>query len=81
MADSIQRPDRSDAAGRLCTILPGHFRVNTTGLAQAASERIIYDSDDGKLFYDEDGIGGVSGIRFGTVGINLAITHADFVVA
>jgi Ca2+-binding RTX toxin-like protein len=63
------------------TILAGNFRANKTGLAQDASDRIIYDTDDGKLFYDEDGIGGVSGIRFGTVGINLAITNADFVVS
>jgi Ca2+-binding RTX toxin-like protein len=67
-------------AGRT-SILPGHFRVNTTGLAQDASDHIIYRSTDGALFYDADGIGGAAGARFATLTTGLALTNADFVVA
>ena len=56
----------------------GQYRANNTGLAQDASDKIVYDMDDGKLFYDADGIGGADGVLFATVGLNLAITAADF---
>jgi Ca2+-binding RTX toxin-like protein len=81
-ADTIALDDAifSAFAGRSGTILPGHLRINATGLAQDASDHIIYDFNDGKLFYDADGMGGASGFRFGTVGIALDITKADFVV-
>jgi Ca2+-binding RTX toxin-like protein len=57
------------------------FRANTTGLAQDASDRIIYETDTGKLFYDEDGTGALAGIQFATITANLALTNADFSVA
>ncbi|MDQ6433065.1 calcium-binding protein [Mesorhizobium sp. LHD-90] len=57
------------------------FRVNTSGLANDASDRIIYESDTGKLFYDADGVGGAAGVHFTTVGVGLGLTNADFSVA
>ena len=33
------------------------FRTNITGKAESASDRFIYDSANGNLFYDDDGIG------------------------
>ncbi|MFI0845723.1 calcium-binding protein [Mesorhizobium sp. IMUNJ 23232] len=57
------------------------FRVNTTGAAGDASDRIIYESDSGKLFYDADGTGATAGIHFATVTTGLALTNADFSVA
>ena len=56
------------------------FRSNTTGLAGDASDRIIYDSSTGGLFFDRDGSGGVAGVRFATVAAGLTITGADFTV-
>ncbi|MFI0843724.1 calcium-binding protein [Mesorhizobium sp. IMUNJ 23232] len=56
------------------------FRVNTTGLADDATDRIIFESDTGKLFYDADGTGVTAGVHFATLGAGLALTNADFVV-
>ncbi|MDQ6433014.1 calcium-binding protein [Mesorhizobium sp. LHD-90] len=56
------------------------FRANATGLAQDASDRIIYETDTGNVFYDEDGTGALAGIHFATITANLALTGADFLV-
>ncbi|WP_442583027.1 beta strand repeat-containing protein [Mesorhizobium sp. ASY16-5R] len=57
------------------------FRANTTGAAGDASDRIIYETDTGKLFYDADGTGATAGIHFATLTVGLALNNADFVVA
>ena len=57
------------------------FRANTTGLAADSSDRILYETDTGKLFYDADGTGAIARIHFATIGIGLALTSADFSVA
>jgi len=57
------------------------FIANTTGLAQDASDRIIYETDSGAIWYDSDGLGGVAAVQFATVTANLGITNADFFVA
>ena len=56
------------------------FRANTTGLAGDATDRIIYETDTGKLFYDADGTGATAGIHFATLQTGLALTNADFFV-
>ncbi len=48
--------------------------------AHLASDRIIYDSATGGLFYDADGTGAAAAVRFATVGTGLGLTNADFVV-
>ncbi|MEQ1955197.1 calcium-binding protein [Mesorhizobium sp. CN2-181] len=63
------------------TLSAAAFRANNTGLAQDASDHIIYDRHSGKLFYDADGLGGSAGIHFATLTIGLALTNADFSVA
>jgi len=65
------------AAGALT---PDAFRKNTTGDAADASDRIIYESDTGKLFYDQDGKGGIQKIQFATLNSGLDLTSADFFV-
>jgi Ca2+-binding RTX toxin-like protein len=67
--------------GRKGAILPGHLRVNKTGLAQDASDHIIYDSDDGRLFYDADGFGAGAAVQFATLTVGLTLTNADFVIS
>ena len=57
------------------------FRANTSGLAGDADDRIIYESDTGKLFYDADGTGVTAGIHFATLTAGLNLSYADFVVA
>ncbi|MEY9324248.1 Ca2+-binding RTX toxin-like protein [Sinorhizobium fredii] len=56
------------------------FVKNTTGLAADASDRIIYESDTGKLFYDSNGNAAGGSVHFATVSTNLGITAADFFV-
>lgn len=56
------------------------FLANTTGKAAAADDRIIYESDTGRLFFDRDGTGAATGVHFATVATGLALTSADFVV-
>ncbi|MDQ6433936.1 calcium-binding protein [Mesorhizobium sp. LHD-90] len=63
------------------TLSAAAFRANTTGLAGDANDRIIYEKDTGRLFYDPDGTGGAAGIHFATITAGLALTNADFSVA
>jgi Ca2+-binding RTX toxin-like protein len=58
----------------------GAFQSNSTGQASDASDRIIYETDTGNLFYDADGLGGAAGILFARLSLGLALTNADFVV-
>ncbi|MGH0229533.1 calcium-binding protein [Sinorhizobium meliloti] len=62
------------------TLTAAQFVTNTTGLAADADDRIIYDSDTGRLLYDSDGDGAGGSIHFATVGTNLGITANDFFV-
>jgi serralysin len=57
------------------------FRANLTGLAGDASDRIIYETDTGELYYDANGTGSGGGILFATITAGLALTNADFSVA
>ena len=54
------------------------FVANTTGNAEDATDRIIYNSDTGGVFYDPDGTGVTAATQFATVTAGLAITAADF---
>ena len=49
--------------------------------AKDASDRILYNSDTGNLYYDQDGSGGVYGaVKFATLTGHPTLTAADFVV-
>jgi Ca2+-binding RTX toxin-like protein len=54
------------------------FVKNTSGNAEDASHRIIYESDTGNLYFDRDGTQSAAKVHFATLNINLALTHADF---
>jgi Ca2+-binding RTX toxin-like protein len=58
----------------------GAFRVHPTGLAQDSSDRIIYESDTGELYYDANGNAAGGGVLFAKLDPGLALTNADFVV-
>ncbi|KQS96386.1 MULTISPECIES: calcium-binding protein [unclassified Rhizobium] len=62
------------------TLASSAFASNLTGRATDSADRIIYESDTGKLFYDADGNGSVAGIQFAVLGKNLAVTEADFII-
>ncbi|MGP3697302.1 M10 family metallopeptidase C-terminal domain-containing protein [Rhodobacter sp. NSM] len=56
------------------------FTSNGSGRATDASDRIIYETDSGALWYDRDGAGGASAVRFATLDAGLNVTAADFLV-
>lgn len=54
---------------------------NTGTAASQADDRIIYNSANGALLYDADGLGGAAGTQFATItGLTGALSAADFVV-
>ncbi|MFT3957300.1 MAG: calcium-binding protein [Piscinibacter sp.] len=66
------------AAGPLGVLNAAAFH---SGAAAAdASDRIVYNSAKGQLYYDADGNGTGAAILFATVGTGLALTAADFVI-
>ncbi|MDQ6437245.1 calcium-binding protein [Mesorhizobium sp. LHD-90] len=56
------------------------FTVNANGTAGDADDRIIYNSTNGRLFYDADGTGATAAIWFASLWGSPAITAADFAV-
>jgi Ca2+-binding RTX toxin-like protein len=56
------------------------FARNASGDARDASDRVIYETDTGKLFYDADGKGGAAKVHFATLNAGLNLTSADFFV-
>lgn len=57
-----------------------NFAANKTGLATDKLDRIIYETDTGKLFYDADGSGAAKAIEFAVIGTSLSLSAADFFV-
>lgn len=49
--------------------------------AADATDRILYNSANGALFYDSDGTGSVAAVQFASLSSGLAVTNADFRVA
>ena len=79
-ADTIQLDDAVFTALTAGVLASAAFRANTTGLAGDSSDRIIYETDTGELYYDANGNASGGGILFAKLGIGLGITAADFVV-
>ena len=78
--DVIQIDDAVFSGGGLAlgTLTVAQF---TTGAGAAdASDRIIYNSLTGALFYDADGLGGAAQVQFATASTGLAMTNSEFVV-
>jgi Ca2+-binding RTX toxin-like protein len=84
----IDRIHLDNAQGLFGTALGGNgalvgtaFTSNAnSNLAQDASDRIIYNQDNGWLSYDADGTGTVASFHFATLQPNLTVTSADFLV-
>ncbi|MDB5507451.1 MAG: Hemolysin-type calcium-binding region [Devosia sp.] len=56
------------------------FAANTTGTATDSADRIIYETDTGKLFYDSNGDAAGGSVQFALLAANLALTASDFLV-
>jgi Ca2+-binding RTX toxin-like protein len=48
--------------------------------AQDSDDRIIYDPDSGALYYDADGLGGVSAVQFAMVDVHPTLSSGDFLI-
>ena len=62
------------------TLASDAFAANTSGNAGDATDRIVYETDTGRLYFDADGNGAGAKIHFATLDPGLAMTNSDFVV-
>ena len=62
------------------TLAASAFVANLSGLAEDSADRIIYETDTGRLYFDPDGTGGAAPLLFATLSSGLALTSADFFV-
>ncbi|TNC73672.1 M10 family metallopeptidase C-terminal domain-containing protein [Rubellimicrobium roseum] len=58
----------------------GVFRRSSAGVAQDATDRIIYDTDSGTLSYDADGSGQTDAVRFARLSAGLGLSADDFYI-
>jgi Ca2+-binding RTX toxin-like protein len=80
VADTIRLDDAIFKGLSGGTLAASAFASNTSGNAADASDRIIYESDTGKIYFDSDGTGSAAKVQFATLDKNLGLTHADFIV-
>jgi serralysin len=62
------------------TLTAAQFTANAAGNAQDAANRIVYETDTGKLFYDSNGTGAGGSVLFASLSPGLALTNADFFI-
>ena len=70
--------DIFEGVGAAGTLALTAFHRSAAGTAQDASDRIIYDTDNGYLSYDADGSGSGAAIRFAHLSAGLALSADDF---
>ena len=56
------------------------FKLNSTGYATDSSDRIVFDSSNGYLYFDADGTGNVDRVRFAVLDVGIALTNLDVFV-
>ena len=66
------------AAGPLGKLSAGAYHAGTA--AHDSTDRIIYDSSTGNIYYDPDGNGTAAHILFARVGAGLVLTNSDFFI-
>ena len=62
------------------TLTSAQFAKNTAGKAVDANDRIIYDTDSGKLYYDSNGSASGGSVHFATIASGLSLTASDFYI-
>ncbi len=68
-------------AGHTGTLASAAFYAGTSGRAHDSSDRIVYETDTGRLLYDKDGTGHGAAVQFALLNGHPHITNADFVIA
>lgn len=81
VVDDTMQLDKAIFTGLSAGVLSADgFHANTTGMATDSTDRILYETDTGKVFFDADGNGSGASVLFATVDPNLAMTNLDFLV-
>jgi Ca2+-binding RTX toxin-like protein len=80
VADTIRLENAIFTGLAAGTLAATAFARNSTGNAADASDRIIYESDTGRLYFDSDGTGAAAKVHFATLATGLTLTSADFFV-
>ncbi|HZH50262.1 MAG TPA: calcium-binding protein [Microvirga sp.] len=62
------------------TLSKNAYWASSSGKAHDRSDRIIYDRDDGRLYYDPDGTGPAASKQFAQISANLKLKHTDFIL-
>ncbi|MBR0555865.1 S8 family serine peptidase [Ciceribacter sp. L1K23] len=62
------------------TLFSSAFVANTSGFATDSKDRIIYETDTGKLYYDSNGNASGGRVLFAKLDDGLHLTHSDFLV-
>ena len=62
------------------TLTADQFAANASGTAVDASDRIIYETDTGKLLYDSNGSAAGGALQFAMLSPGLELTHTDFFI-
>lgn len=79
VADDTMRIENSIFLGLVAgTLAASAFAANANGSASDATDRIVYETDTGRLIFDRDGTGIVAGVQFALISPNLALSSSDF---
>ena len=78
--DKIFLNDAAFAGLALGALPAGAFRASLAGLAADATDRIIYETDTGRLMFDRDGTGAAGYAQFAQLQPGLSLAFNDFVV-
>ncbi len=78
--DTILLGKSKFAALSLGSLTAAAFVANTSGVAADATDRIVYETDTGNLYYDPDGIGRAGRLLICTLDSDLTLTAADFLI-
>jgi Ca2+-binding RTX toxin-like protein len=79
-ADTIRLENAVFAGLAAGTLGAEGFARNTTGNATDGNDRIIYETDTGRLYFDSDGTGAAARVHFATLATGLSLTNTDFFV-
>ncbi|WP_394887518.1 hypothetical protein ACG873_21745 [Mesorhizobium sp. AaZ16] len=78
--DTIQIDNAIFTTLGLGVLAAGAFRTNVTGAAQDADDRVIYESDSGRVWYDSNGNAAGGNFLFADLASGLALTNSDIVI-
>ena len=77
-ADSLHFDDAIYAAlGAVGALAANAFEANLTGVATTATDRLIFDTSNGHLFYDADGSGAGAAALVATLGGGATLAASD----